>query len=83
LAALIRSNCDERCAELARLTGAAVVDGDLNQGKTVGPIQNKIQYERVGGFLRMREPTARWYLTVRRWRARIFHRAHDRARHRR
>jgi acyl-CoA reductase-like NAD-dependent aldehyde dehydrogenase len=42
---------DELCAELARLAGEAVVDDRLNQGTTVGPIQNKMQYEKVKGFL--------------------------------
>jgi acyl-CoA reductase-like NAD-dependent aldehyde dehydrogenase len=42
---------DELCAELARLAGEAVVDDGLNQGTTVGPIQNKMQYEKVKGFL--------------------------------
>jgi acyl-CoA reductase-like NAD-dependent aldehyde dehydrogenase len=42
---------DELCAELARLAGEATVDDGLNQGTPVGPIQNKMQYEKVKGFL--------------------------------
>lgn len=42
---------DSLCTELARLAGEAVVDDGLKQGTTIGPIQNKAQYEKVKGFL--------------------------------
>lgn len=42
---------EKLCAELARLAGEAVVDDGLKQGTTIGPIQNKMQYEKVKGFL--------------------------------
>jgi acyl-CoA reductase-like NAD-dependent aldehyde dehydrogenase len=42
---------DQLCTELARLAGEAVVDDGLKQGTTIGPIQNKAQYEKVKGFL--------------------------------
>ncbi|WP_290750232.1 aldehyde dehydrogenase family protein [Amaricoccus sp.] len=42
---------DAFCAELADLAGQAVVDDGMKQGTTVGPIQNKAQFEKVKGFL--------------------------------
>lgn len=42
---------DEFCDALARIASAAVVDDGLKQGTTIGPIQNKAQYEKVKGFL--------------------------------
>ena len=42
---------DELCDELARLAKEAVVDDGLKQGTTIGPLQNKQQYEKVKGFL--------------------------------
>jgi acyl-CoA reductase-like NAD-dependent aldehyde dehydrogenase len=42
---------DELCNELAKLAGEAVVDDGLKQGTTIGPIQNKMQFEKVKGFL--------------------------------
>lgn len=42
---------DELCDELARLAKEAVVDDGLKQGTTMGPLQNKQQYEKVKGFL--------------------------------
>ncbi len=42
---------DALCDELAKLAGEAVVDDGLMQGVTIGPIQNKMQYEKVKGFL--------------------------------
>lgn len=42
---------DAFCAELADLASQAVVDDGMKQGTTVGPIQNKAQYEKVKGFL--------------------------------
>ena len=42
---------DELCSELARLADAAIVDDGLKQGAQIGPLQNKMQYEKVKGFL--------------------------------
>lgn len=42
---------DEMCDELARLCEAAIVDDGLKQGTNLGPLQNKMQYERVKAFL--------------------------------
>jgi acyl-CoA reductase-like NAD-dependent aldehyde dehydrogenase len=38
---------EEMCAELALLADAAIVGDGLQQGTTHGPLQNKMQYERV------------------------------------
>ncbi len=38
---------DEFCAEIAKLTQAAVVDEGTQQGVTIGPVQNKMQYDKV------------------------------------
>ncbi|WP_395710172.1 aldehyde dehydrogenase family protein [Reyranella sp.] len=42
---------DEMCDELARLCEAAIVDDGLKQGTNLGPLQNKMQYEKVKAFL--------------------------------
>ncbi|MEA3539752.1 MAG: aldehyde dehydrogenase family protein [Pseudomonadota bacterium] len=42
---------EELCAELARLADEAIVDDGLAQGAQIGPLQNKMQYEKVKGFL--------------------------------
>lgn len=42
---------DSFCEELAAIAGQAVVGDGLNQGTTIGPIQNKEQYEKVKGYL--------------------------------
>ena len=42
---------DALVAELAKLADEAVVDDGLNQGTRIGPIQNRMQYEKVQGFL--------------------------------
>lgn len=42
---------DELCSELARLADAAIVDDGLKQGAQIGPLQNRMQYEKVKGFL--------------------------------
>ena len=42
---------DEVCTELADLANAAIVDDGLKQGTQHGPLQNKMQYEKVKGFL--------------------------------
>lgn len=42
---------DEFCDALADIAATAVVDDGLKQGTTVGPIQNKAQFEKVKGYL--------------------------------
>ncbi|WCT73773.1 aldehyde dehydrogenase family protein [Sphingomonas naphthae] len=42
-----RPMMDALCAEFARLGAEAVVDDGLNQGATIGPVQNKAQYDKV------------------------------------
>jgi acyl-CoA reductase-like NAD-dependent aldehyde dehydrogenase len=38
---------DEFCEEIARIASEAVVDDGANQGAQIGPIQNKMQYDKV------------------------------------
>jgi acyl-CoA reductase-like NAD-dependent aldehyde dehydrogenase len=42
---------DEMCNELAQLADAAIVDDGLKQGTQLGPLQNRMQYEKVKAFL--------------------------------
>jgi acyl-CoA reductase-like NAD-dependent aldehyde dehydrogenase len=42
---------DALCDELARLANEAVVGDGLEQGTQLGPLQNKMQFEKVKGFL--------------------------------
>ena len=42
---------DEICSELAILAENAVVDDGLNQGAQIGPVQNKMQYDKLCRFL--------------------------------
>lgn len=42
---------DALCGELARLAEAAVVDDGEKQGTTLGPVQNKAQFEKLKDFL--------------------------------
>ncbi len=42
---------DELCDELARLANDAVVGDGFEQGTQMGPLQNKMQFEKVKGFL--------------------------------
>ena len=42
---------DDVVTRLAKLADAAVVDNGLQQGATIGPVQNKMQYEKLKGFL--------------------------------
>lgn len=42
---------DAMCEELARLAEEAVVDDGLKQGTTIGPVQNRQQFEKVQDFL--------------------------------
>lgn len=42
---------DEFCDELAKLAKDAVVDDGAKQGAQIGPVQNRMQYEKVKEFL--------------------------------
>ncbi|GLT01552.1 aldehyde dehydrogenase [Sphingobium jiangsuense] len=42
---------DEFCDEIAKLASAAVVDDGAKQGSTIGPVQNRMQYEKVKSLL--------------------------------
>ena len=42
---------DAMCGELAALAATAVVDDGMRQGATLGPLQNKQQYEKVKALL--------------------------------
>ncbi len=42
---------DEMCDELVRIANDTVVDDGSKQGTKLGPLQNKMQYEKVKGFL--------------------------------
>ena len=42
---------DEMCNELVELAKSAVVGDGVKQGTKLGPLQNKMQYEKVKGFL--------------------------------
>jgi acyl-CoA reductase-like NAD-dependent aldehyde dehydrogenase len=42
---------DEICGELVRIANETVVDDGLKQGTKLGPLQNKMQYEKVKGLL--------------------------------
>jgi acyl-CoA reductase-like NAD-dependent aldehyde dehydrogenase len=42
---------DEFCDELSAIASQAVVGDGLQQGTTIGPIQNKAQFEKVKGFI--------------------------------
>lgn len=42
---------DVFCDELARLAGEAIVDDGCKQGTTIGPVQNKAQFDKIKEFL--------------------------------
>jgi acyl-CoA reductase-like NAD-dependent aldehyde dehydrogenase len=42
---------DEVCDELASIAKTTIVDDGLKQGTKLGPLQNKMQYEKVKGYL--------------------------------
>jgi acyl-CoA reductase-like NAD-dependent aldehyde dehydrogenase len=42
---------DEICSELARLADNAAIGDGLEQGTQFGPVQNRMQYEAVQGFI--------------------------------
>jgi acyl-CoA reductase-like NAD-dependent aldehyde dehydrogenase len=42
---------EDFCAEIAKLANEAIVDDGSKQGTTVGPIQNKMQYDKVLSLL--------------------------------
>ena len=59
-----------------------MVDDGLKQGTAIGPLQNKMQYEKVKGFLEDARANGKVIAGRRRTGAgRLFHRAHDRAGH--
>jgi acyl-CoA reductase-like NAD-dependent aldehyde dehydrogenase len=45
------SKYDEMCSELVKLADEAIVDDGLKQGTELGPLQNKMQYEKVKAYL--------------------------------
>jgi acyl-CoA reductase-like NAD-dependent aldehyde dehydrogenase len=45
------SHYDQICEELGRLARESVVDDGLKQGTQMGPLQNKVQFEKAKGFL--------------------------------
>jgi acyl-CoA reductase-like NAD-dependent aldehyde dehydrogenase len=42
---------DEFCDELARLAKEAIVDDGSKQGTTIGPVQNKMQFDKVNALI--------------------------------
>ena len=46
-----RAMVDDLAAALAKLADEAVVGDGLEQGTTIGPIQNRMQYDKVLGFI--------------------------------
>lgn len=42
---------DELCTEIANLANAAVVGNGLDEGTDFGPVQNKMQYDKVCGYI--------------------------------
>jgi acyl-CoA reductase-like NAD-dependent aldehyde dehydrogenase len=42
---------DEFCDELAKLANEAIVDDGAKQGTTIGPIQNKMQFDKVNALI--------------------------------
>ena len=42
---------DSFCDELARLASAAVVDDGANQGAQIGPVQNRLQFDKVAALI--------------------------------
>jgi acyl-CoA reductase-like NAD-dependent aldehyde dehydrogenase len=42
---------DEFCDELARLANEAIVDDGDKQGTTIGPVQNKMQFDKVNALI--------------------------------
>lgn len=42
---------DQMCDELVRIANDTIVDDGSKQGTKLGPLQNKMQYEKVKGFL--------------------------------
>ena len=46
------SQYDQMCEELAKQAAKVVLGNGLDEGVTMGPVQNKAQFEKVQGFLR-------------------------------
>lgn len=42
---------DDFCDELAKLANEAIVDDGAKQGTTIGPVQNKMQYDKVNALI--------------------------------
>jgi len=42
---------DEFCEEIARLAETAIVDDGTKQGTTIGPVQNRMQYDKVKSLI--------------------------------
>lgn len=42
---------EDFCDEIVKLANAAVVDDGTRQGTTIGPVQNRMQYEKVKGLI--------------------------------
>ncbi|CAM8672219.1 Succinate-semialdehyde dehydrogenase [NADP(+)] GabD [Sphingobium sp. AntQ-1] len=42
---------DDFCDELAKLANEAIVDDGAKQGTTIGPVQNKMQYDKVSALI--------------------------------
>lgn len=42
---------DEFCDELAKLANEAIVDDGAKQGTTIGPVQNKMQFDKVNALI--------------------------------
>jgi acyl-CoA reductase-like NAD-dependent aldehyde dehydrogenase len=57
---------DQFCDELVTLANNTVVDDRLKQGTKLGPLQNKMQYEKVKASWRTRSSTAKWSPAARR-----------------
>ncbi|WP_325232741.1 aldehyde dehydrogenase family protein, partial [Sphingobium sp.] len=42
---------DDFCDELAKLANEAIVDDGAKQGTTIGPVQNKMQFDKVTALI--------------------------------
>jgi len=50
---------DEMCERLVELANGAIVGDGLEQGVTIGPLQNRVQFDRVKGLLEVAERDGR------------------------
>jgi acyl-CoA reductase-like NAD-dependent aldehyde dehydrogenase len=74
---------DEFCDELAKLANEAVVDDGSKQGATIGPVQNRMQFEKSCRCWTAPVPRAPCLPAARRWTGRAISSSHDRPRSRR